>query len=407
MHRIALIILHAFIAQASSLEPATKLNPDSQELLVANLADENKLPRSAPSWKHYFAQAYSKRPMTKPNSDSQENLVDNIADEHIGRLADRAQLSVESLKNADLESTALGKPGQVAIPCGRHIVGQVAIPCSRRHIAGKSQWTHGNRGIPSIQDNSRNCARILTKVAAGQKTAGVCTNKSCKKIGSSETVTMLEALASTHSGIQWMHAENSATANVPAMTLQKEFAWSCIEKTGCLGNCGLGPNVVNMGTGQIHRGVLDPASAQAVLEGLGLHIPLAAERAYEKFMKAQRAVYAAKWSHPGSDEGKMMMDKAVELLTAAIDEVGMLRVGGALLLYLLFEARADVYKEIGNLEAARQDQSCAEYMTTLRYPAADCVETCTVAEHDLGTNGCNPLHFGLSPCQEFCGFAPA
>eukprot|EP00746_Dinoflagellata_sp_MGD_P141961 gnl/MRDRNA2_/MRDRNA2_74971_c0_seq1.p2 gnl/MRDRNA2_/MRDRNA2_74971_c0~~gnl/MRDRNA2_/MRDRNA2_74971_c0_seq1.p2 ORF type:complete len:127 (-),score=24.41 gnl/MRDRNA2_/MRDRNA2_74971_c0_seq1:39-419(-) len=117
-------------------------------------------------------------------------------------------------------------------------------------------------------------------------------------------------------------------------------------------------------------------------------------------MEAQDAVKAGRlW--PNKKQGKL--EDALNLLTTALDEVGQLRVSGALLLYLLFEARADVYQEMRNDEAEQRDRSCAKYMMKLRYPTAECLETCTLVEHDLGTEGCNPLHFGQDPCQAFCG----
>jgi (2Fe-2S) ferredoxin len=240
--------------------------------------------------------------------------------------------------------------------------------------------------------------RSRIRAAAKAEAVGVCENKSCRKTGSPETVTMMRALASTHTGIEKMYA--AEIAELSAADIQKNFAKLNVEKTGCLGRCGAGPNVVSMTTGQVFRGVHEPALAVAILEeALGLDIPDVAEKAYSKFMEAQKAMKAVRL-FPKKNQGKIQ--EALDLLTSALDEVSTLHAGGALLLYLLFEARGDVYQQMGNVDAAQRDQTCAQYAMSLRYPTGECLESCVLAEHDLGSDGCNPLQFGQDPCQAFC-----
>merc|ERR1740138_1825804 len=108
---------------------------------------------------------------------------------------------------------------------------------------------------------------------------GVCTNRACRKTSSAEVLTMLRMLASTRGG---NIIAGETGADLTAIKVQEKFGKARVEKTGCLGKCGAGPNVVNMASGEVHRGVWRTSDAVAVLEAIGLEIPIAASLAYTK-----------------------------------------------------------------------------------------------------------------------------
>ena len=99
-------------------------------------------------------------------------------------------------------------------------------------------------------------ARPATPLAAvpSAGSISVCTNKACRKSGSLDTLRLLRSLAST----------------VPT-----PVAASQIDSCGCLGNCGMGPNVYGEKTAEVFRDVYKPKSARALLEEeLGLDLPI-------------------------------------------------------------------------------------------------------------------------------------
>ena len=77
------------------------------------------------------------------------------------------------------------------------------------------------------------CARRATSLSLSVKESGsisVCTNKACRKAGSQDTLQLLRSLAST--------------VAAPVDT-------SLINSCGCLGSCGMGPNVYGAKTDEV------------------------------------------------------------------------------------------------------------------------------------------------------------
>ena len=173
-------------------------------------------------------------------------------------------------------------------------------------------------------------ARPATPLAAvpSAGSISVCTNKACRKSGSLDTLRLLRSLAST----------------VPT-----PVAASQIDSCGCLGNCGMGPNVYGEKTAEVFRDVYKPKSARALLEEeLGLEVSDEAVKASVNRMYAERAMRAGK------------LDEAVALLTEALNTAGALRFQGAVLLAELLHLRADCHGMKRDSEAAEADRERAE-----------------------------------------------
>ena len=102
----------------------------------------------------------------------------------------------------------------------------------------------------------------------------VCTNTACRKGGSSDTLSLLQALASTAPV-----PSARAPKGITAAALQQAHACAKVEGCGCLGGCGSGPNVASVATGEIFHDIYKPVTAQALLEAeLGLNVPDAATK---------------------------------------------------------------------------------------------------------------------------------
>merc|ERR1719469_1249303 len=148
----------------------------------------------------------------------------------------------------------------------------------------------------------------------------VCTNRACKKAGSQDTLRLLRSLASTAARCD-MFDDVCATETETT---------SLINSCGCLGNCGMGPNVYGAKTDEVFRDVFKPKSARALLEEeLGLEISDEAVKASVHRLYAERAMRAGN------------LDEAVALLTTALNTCGPLRLPGAVLLAQLLHLRAE------------------------------------------------------------------
>ena len=198
---------------------------------------------------------------------------------------------------------------------------------------------------------------LLLPSACALTTLNVCGNKACRKDGGGDTLRLLHTLCSTASEAQ----AYSAAARDTAAATQDAFASTRVVRCGCLGNCGMGPNVALDAGSESHifHDVYKPKSAMALLsEELHLSIPEEAGRAYLKKMYADRAMRANK------------PQEALGLLTAALVEAGTLRLRAALLLERLLEQRADVHEALGNAEAASADRARAEQMRSAKAPVS-------------------------------------
>lgn len=198
--------------------------------------------------------------------------------------------------------------------------------------------------------------------SASSPSLAMCNNKACKKAGSQDALAMLLALAGTDTSIG--KRSDDEERSVAAAELQKNFAKSCIDQTGCLGKCGSGPNVVNTATGEVYRGVYTPSAATAALEDIGLDIPQAASMAYLKSLHAQRKLEDYLYS-PRNNKG--CLDESLALITEALNGAGTLRAGGAQLIHLLLQQRAKLHEHQGDGEAAQRDRNKAAQVVRLRY----------------------------------------
>jgi len=178
-------------------------------------------------------------------------------------------------------------------------------------------------------------ARLAVPLAVSSEgSITVCTNRTCRKAGSQDTLRLLRSLASTT-------PTPSAAARVD----------SC----GCLGGCGMGPNVYGEKTNEVFHDVYKPKSAAALLEvELGLDVSEEAVKASVHRMYAERAMRAGD------------IDEAVALLTTALNTCGPLRLQGAVLLAELLHLRADCHGLKRKPEAAADDRERAENLLKRR-----------------------------------------
>ena len=193
-------------------------------------------------------------------------------------------------------------------------------------------------------------------LAAGP-TLNVCTNRTCKKMGSADTIELLTALASM--------APTQPVEGIAAAALQKMAAQVTIGTTGCLGGCGEGPNVVVQRDedGEIFYGVYKPAHAAALLrDELGLDVPEAAVAATLDAAYATRALRA---NQP---------DEARALLTRALNSAGKLGLSAAWYISNLLERRADLAESERDTDAAAADRTLAATMREKRAPAPAAVK---------------------------------
>lgn len=187
-------------------------------------------------------------------------------------------------------------------------------------------------------------AHGLADVAMGY--CRVCTSKACRRDGAQDALTMLRLLGST--------AVNSA-GTPPAMDsvdAQQLFAARHVETCGCLGQCGKGPNVALCDESgcEILHGVYKPRSAHALLSTCGLSVP---DEAAAAVLKRAYAIRALREGRP---------TEARDLLTAALNQAGALRMSAAYLLTELLELRADVSENLKDQEASAADRERAEQL---------------------------------------------
>lgn len=343
-----------------------------------------------------------------------DNLVDNLAERVLTTsVSPWADLDTAVLQKARHLTIAHGEVGHLTVPPGtsiRSIHHGWQEPLSKneafgKHFSNAAELMKHTRGSLVISRTFLDSAFGTSIEAAFEAdtqpaTLAVCTNKACRKTRSFDTLALLRALASTHSGIASINSGNSLTSDMTAGDIQEKFAQERIQETGCLDHCGMGPNVVSSASKEILRGVKAPEQGAAFLRGImGLDIPEAAVKAYVKLADSKHIMRVAR-TMPGKK------NEALHLLDEALEVAGGLHVGGAFLLRLLFEERAAVHESLGDVKAAQQDRNCAAHMMELRYPAAECVDVCLLLEHQIGQHACSPLLFGTSPCAAFCGLPP-
>ena len=103
----------------------------------------------------------------------------------------------------------------------------------------------------------------------------VCTSTACKKAGSRDTLETLHYLAATSE----QAADTAERSGGSLATAQAMYGSSRVDSCGCLGGCGKGPNCMTTADeSDIFYDVYKPKSAAALLEHVGLSIPLSATR---------------------------------------------------------------------------------------------------------------------------------
>ena len=203
-------------------------------------------------------------------------------------------------------------------------------------------------------------AALMTLLAASSAAAAalvppiglrVCTNTACRKAGSQDTYELIAALAST--------AEQVAVPPRTSLSAcQAAFAATRVQRCGCLGGCGSGPNVATTddtdAADGIFRDVYKPASAAALLAHIGVHVPDEAVKAWLRRMYAVRSMRANKPA------------EAHALLTEALGLAAPLKRRGCHLLSLLLDERADISEGLlGDASAAAADRERAAQLREL------------------------------------------
>jgi NADH:ubiquinone oxidoreductase subunit E len=79
----------------------------------------------------------------------------------------------------------------------------------------------------------------------------VCTNRACRKAGSHDTLRLLRSLASTAARCNMFDDELSVGHTEPDACATESDMTSLISSCGCLGNCGMGPNVHGTKTDEV------------------------------------------------------------------------------------------------------------------------------------------------------------
>ena len=102
-------------------------------------------------------------------------------------------------------------------------------------------------------------ARHATALSLGEPgSISVCTNKACRKAGSHDTLRLLRSLASTAA-----RCNMSVGQTEPELCATESDTTALISSCGCLGNCGMGPNVYGTKTDEVcdtHRFSCSPPS---------------------------------------------------------------------------------------------------------------------------------------------------
>ena len=79
----------------------------------------------------------------------------------------------------------------------------------------------------------------------------VCTNRACRKAGSHDTLRLLRSLASTAARCDMFDDGLSVGQTEPEACATESDTTSLISSCGCLGNCGMGPNVHGTKTDEV------------------------------------------------------------------------------------------------------------------------------------------------------------
>ena len=205
--------------------------------------------------------------------------------------------------------------------------------------------------MPSLLLTAALTAMVIPRQHVGIR---VCKNTACKKDGAQDTLESLFYLASTseqaNGNVEFTGAACSA--------MQASFAASRVQASGCLGQCGTGPNCATTDSDDLFFDVYKPASCVALLKHVGVDVPDAAQRAWLRRMYAMRAL---RRNDPR---------EAKTLLTQALTEASELRSSAAHMLQALLELRADVQESLGDREGATSDRQRAAHMRELTQKSA-------------------------------------
>lgn len=199
---------------------------------------------------------------------------------------------------------------------------------------------------------------------------GVCRSKTCSKQDAS-TLEGLHILASASE-----EANDAVAATTPTLAIaatQTAFAASRVEKRGCLGSCGKGPNVLlkRGDAATTNFGISKTSDLVVLLEDANLRVPEPAQKAW---LRRTYAVRALRRNKPG---------EARALLTEALGQAGALKSNAAALIAHLLELRADVAESQGDGEAAEQDRARSLKMRSLTHTTSP-VMTSTEAKRLRG-----------------------
>jgi len=190
----------------------------------------------------------------------------------------------------------------------------------------------------------------------------VCRSKTCTHGGSAHTLEGLRILASASDEANDAIA-GAATNTIAIAAMQTAFAASRVEKRGCLGSCGKGPNVLLARGDAVTTcyGISKTNELVALLDDARLHVPEPASKAW---VRRTYAVRALRRNKPG---------EARALLTQALHEAGALKSNAAALIAHLLDLRADVAESQGDGEAAEQDRAHSLKMRNLTHATSPVV----------------------------------
>jgi hypothetical protein len=153
-----------------------------------------------------------------------------------------------------------------------------------------------------------------------------------------------------------LHAE-SLSGGQSLAEAQASFAAARVESSGCLGKCGSGPNCVScdeISCDDVFRGVYKPASAAAILDHIGVHVPDTAVKAWVRRAYALRALRS---NSPA---------EARNLLTEALQTASVMKRRAANLMAELLDMRGDVAEALKDARAAEEDRARAAQMRRLQ-----------------------------------------
>ena len=95
-------------------------------------------------------------------------------------------------------------------------------------------------------------AKHTTALSLGEPgSISVCTNRACRKAGSHDTLRLLRSLASTAARCDMFDDGLSVGQTEPEACATESDTTSLISSCGCLGNCGMGPNVHGTKTDEV------------------------------------------------------------------------------------------------------------------------------------------------------------